>query len=208
MASIFNYDNRVGRYRNTVTGQYVSRDTIMTSLESRMDVGFNQLDGLMTAALTPTVNNFDMNDFQRAFLLELRNQHVQAFVTGAGGRANVTKAMWLDLARSLKAEYRYARVFMQEIANGTLTEQQIRSRIGMYANSVWNSYHRARKLQATEQQFNEAKRTTRPGDICDDCKYYESLDWVYIDDLPLPGDGSRCRSNCRCDIEFRFNPDR
>lgn len=202
MASRYVYNRANMRYRDTITGRFVSRNDIFSALERRMDVGFNQLDGLLVSALAPNVD-FTFEQFQRAFLLEIRNQHVQAFVVGAGGRGNITPAMWGRLGDRIKREYRHARGFIQEIANGSLTENQIRARIGMYANSVWRDFNAGMQEQAEAQGFTEMRRVTRPGESCVDCIRYEALGWQPIGALPLPGNESRCRSNCRCVVRYR-----
>jgi hypothetical protein len=39
--------------------------------------------------------------------------------------------------------------------------------------------------------------------VCRDCVYYDSLGWVPIGSLPMPGVGCRCHDRCRCRIVYR-----
>jgi hypothetical protein len=52
--------------------------------------------------------------------------------------------------------------------------------------------------------YREMRRITRRDRrVCYDCKYYESLGWVPIGSLPMPGVQCRCHDRCRCRMEYR-----
>ena len=52
--------------------------------------------------------------------------------------------------------------------------------------------------------FREMRRNSRHDKrVCEDCKYYDSLGWVPIGSLPMPGVGCRCHDRCRCRITYR-----
>ena len=52
--------------------------------------------------------------------------------------------------------------------------------------------------------YREMRRISR-GDrrVCQDCGYYESLGWVPIGSLPMPGVQCRCHDRCRCRMDYR-----
>jgi hypothetical protein len=39
--------------------------------------------------------------------------------------------------------------------------------------------------------------------VCPDCRYYDSLGWVPIGSLPMPGVNCQCHDRCRCTFEYR-----
>lgn len=52
--------------------------------------------------------------------------------------------------------------------------------------------------------FKEMRRISQHDKrVCEDCKYYDSLGWVPIGSLPMPGVGCRCHDRCRCRINYR-----
>lgn len=52
--------------------------------------------------------------------------------------------------------------------------------------------------------FGEMRRISRHDKrVCEDCKYYDSLGWVPMGSLPMPGVRCRCHDRCRCRVMYR-----
>lgn len=194
------FDQRTGRYRSG--GRFVSASAVNNAIEARIESGFRQLDDLLLGALDPSTP-YNLDDFRQAFALELRNLHVQMAVIGGGGRGNMTPTQWGRVGRRLRDEYAYMNGLIDDIQNARLTERQIRARMGQYANKVKTSFHGARQQVAVDAGLTESRRILNPADHCADCVRFAGLGWQPIGFLPLPGDNSECRSNCRCGIQYR-----
>ena len=58
--------------------------------------------------------------------------------------------------------------------------------------------------ESENQGYREMRRITRKDrKVCTDCRYYETLGWVPIGSLPMPGVRCQCHDRCRCVIEYR-----
>lgn len=196
------YDNRTQRYRDLSTGRFISNDTILDTLEKRIDTGMQNLERYLNAALDPN-NSYTLDDYRDAYVTELKTLHIQMALVGVGGKNNATQSLYGKVGNTLKQEYRYLNNFIDDIVSGNLTPSQIKARQNMYANKIWNSYWLARTDKAREV-FTQERRVLQPAEHCDDCIALAAVGWQPIGTLPKPADGStQCLSNCRCIMEYR-----
>lgn len=199
----YTYNANVGRYRDTITGRFVSQDVISDTLQTQIEATVNRLQGYFTLALDPD-EAFTLTNFRDAFVAELRTLHVQLAVVAAGGRDRATQADYGRTGQLLRQEYAYLNNFMAEVGNGELTERDARRRVGMYFDKAWATYGIVKRTKMQEQGFTEERRIRRSTESCDDCIRLEALSWQPIGTLPVPADGNTaCLSNCKCDMVYR-----
>lgn len=69
---------------------------------------------------------------------------------------------------------------------------------------LYRWFQTGRFNESENQGFREMRRITRKDrKVCTDCRYYETLGWVPIGSLPMPGVRCQCHDRCRCVIEYR-----
>ena len=104
-------------------------------------------------------------------------EYIQLGILGRGGRDQMTQSDWGRIGQMLRSQYGYLDGFMDEIANGNLTEGQIRSRLNMYYESAQSSYE---TMNAITRGLN-------------------------FRDLPAyPADGTTiCLTNCKCYWDYK-----
>jgi hypothetical protein len=155
----------------------------------------SRIDDLATALIDGGIS---IEDWQNAMVAELKRLHTQAAASGAGAWGDMSQADWGKVGSTLKREYAWLRDFAKAIQDG-LTEAQIRARAKQYANHInlpcWES-------QTRHSEATHMSRHLNPAEHCDDCVGYAAQDKQPIGTLPMPGDGSQCRSNCKCTVRY------
>ena len=110
----------------------------------------------------------------------------------------------------VKEQYGYLDGFAGAIQDGDEEEDggpsvaAIIARAALYAGAAWGTFWTAvaqrEKARATEVRWN-----LTPAEHCVDCLELAGKGWMPIEELhQVPGDGqTRCRTNCRCYLEYR-----
>jgi hypothetical protein len=69
---------------------------------------------------------------------------------------------------------------------------------------LWRWFVTGESSKKRTEGSKEMRRISRHDRrVCEDCKYYDSLGWVPIGSLPMPGVGCKCHDRCRCVIKYR-----
>lgn len=200
------YDVATGRYRDLSTGRFVSEEFVFEVMQARIDEGFDRMDSILSAMLADDTD-VSLADWQLAMATELRNMHYQMTLLGSGGVANTTQADYGRLGFTLKEEYGYLQNFANEIAAGNLSEGQIRVRMQMYADKIWNSFWVAKTTHMKEdaKATHEARELDPFAEHCtthggkEGCVELAAKGIQPIGTLPNPADGSTpCLSNDKC----------
>lgn len=172
---VWRYDSTAHRYRNTRTGRFISlddarayRDEFADAIKDRADVLTSRL-----AAGEITIGQWVTQARE-----DLKIAYLNQYALGRGGFAQMKPEDYGSIGGQLANQYAYLQDFAEEIAQGGLTEGQIRARLRMYFESSTQAFERA-KARAFGLAF---------------------------DALPAyPGDGkSECLSNCRCGWELKL----
>ena len=121
---------RLGKYRNTTTGQFVSlaelfhlRDTNETATA----------DTLARLSLALADGELPQGAWFLAMQQQLRRLTVQQGALGAGGFAALTKRDLKRMDGALREDWPRLQAFGDAIAKGQLSDAQIRARVKMYA---------------------------------------------------------------------------
>ena len=155
------------RYQDASTGRFMARDEVLGLVQQSLDASGNVTDTLAGLAAGGQLAPGDWRDMMRS---EIKGEYLRQYMTGRGGRAQMTYSDWGRCGAMLKAQYKWLEGFAEQVATGELSEAQIRARARLYVDSARQAYEKgnARALGAP--------------------------------DLPAyPGDGSTaCLSNCQC----------
>lgn len=197
----FLWDAAIARYRNRATGRLVSEKRILSMAEEYAEYSRSNIEALTRRFVE---GELDLATWQERMARELKNAHIVAHLAGRGGRRAATQADWGQLGGRLRYEYERLTMFARDIKAGTLTQAQIEARAKTYAGAVRKSYFDGKTRAATAApDLVEERRVLSPVENCEDCQRYADMGWQPIGTLPEPGEGSRCRGNCRCTKEYR-----
>lgn len=196
----FLWDAAIARYRNRATGRLVSEKRILSMAEEYAEYSRSNIEALTRRFVA---GELDLATWQERMAGELKNAHIVAHLAGRGGRKAATQADWGQLGGRLRFEYERLTNFAREIKAGQLSQAQIEARARTYAGAVRKSYYDGKTRAANESELTEERRVLGLAEHCEDCQRYANMGWQPIGTLPEPGEGSRCRGNCRCTKEYR-----
>lgn len=195
------FDTQLGRYRDTTTGRFLSERDALTLTRRTIATASERLSAL-TDQLSQGLIRLDQ--WQRSFAELIKTVHTAQYILGRGGIRNVFPADFLEIARTLKAQYRFLDQFAKDIAAGRMTLNQVRARANLYLNNTVSSYWRGHgRSQAVGPGPAEMRRLLAPVEHCPECITYAAAGWVPVGTLPMPTELCSCRANCKCRVQYR-----
>lgn len=195
------YDTTLGRYRNATTGRFLSEADALRLTRRTIAQADQQLQELMQQLDQQVIT---LPQWQRQVAALIKRLHLAQYILGRGGIRQTTPADFLEVARILKAEYRYLDGFARDLAAGRLSLAQASARARLYLAKTRLSYWSGqRRAQDQGPMPTEMRRLLAPVDHCRECVLYAQAGWVPLGALPLPTVDCTCRSNCRCTVQYR-----
>lgn len=202
----YGWDRRLGRYRDEVTGQFVSRDRITGLLEQRVNEAEQRLANLTAAyqagKIAPSVWAVAMRE-------EIKTIHLQNIALAKGGWDRLTQQDYGRVGAAVKAIYPKIAGSAADIQAGTVSEAQMLGRITNYVGSARALYYQAEREQMTfaSGMVRIERRLLDPGaQHCGDCITYADRGWQPLGTLPVPGNACKCSGRCRCSMQYRDVP--
>lgn len=126
---------------------------------------------------------------------------IAAALAAFGGRDTMTQARWGMVGQIIRQQYVYQRNFLLDVLEGRQRQNgRMDNRAALYAATTHTTVVAIQRRLAVEQGARFERNVTGSGEQCPDCLQQESLGWVPVGTLSLPGT-RRCMSNCRCRIE-------
>lgn len=206
---MYTFEKKSGRYRDQRTGTFVPERKVYDAMEDRIRDGRNRLRQTIDLVYNKSIT---VENGRSIIISELRKMHVQMGVLGAGGRKSINsdrayaRQVYGRVGVLLREEYKYLDRLFQDV--GTMSRAQALSRISMYADKVWTSYHIGEQQAKIRAGFTKKRRIAKDDKgTCEECSHYAEIskEGVPITDnqrCPLPGERSRCRGRCRCEVEY------
>ena len=201
----YTYSRGLARYRDLTTGRFVSRNNIVSLLETQVDSTERRLGALVNAAHEGRVSP---SWFAETMRTELRRAHLQNRALGMGGFDRLDASNYGAVGRKLRDDYARVARLAQDLADGNVTLPQALQRVRGYAGNARLEYWEAERaaMRGTGRSM-EARRMLNPAEHCQTCIWLASKSWRPMDEIPVPGDGStECGSYDRCSIEYRTTP--
>jgi hypothetical protein len=199
------WDPTVARFRDEL-GRFVAEETVQgyidASIRSSTTVADSLSEMVSEGLLTPA-------QFERQMREEMKREYIRNYLLGAGGRGQMGYDDWGSIGGSLSFQYRKLADFVSEIAEGDLSEAQIRARAEMYLNSARQAFEKAKFKAKEAAGYDEMRWVVNPAiENCDGCLEFEAMGWQKIKDQPYggcrPGTGcTPCLTNCGCLIEYQ-----
>ena len=186
------------RYRDTATGRWASSAEVRGWGQTRMDDAADHARG-MAGALTE--RDITLGQWERNMREQIKEQYVQQYLLGRGGRDLMTAEDWGSIGGALAEQYSWLNKFSAQIATGELSEKQIAARSEMYLRSAREAFERARGR--AQPDVTGIRWNITAAESCVDCIAYDDMGWQSITgdvfDGNVPGSGgTRCLTNCMC----------
>lgn len=198
------WDPGAKRYRDTETGRFMPRGTVLDYVQESINGTSVATDLLAQYVADGTTSPADFTDLFRE---EIKGEYIRQYLLGRGGREQMTQADWGSIGGMLKEQYSHLPDFQAALESGELSEAQIAARAQMYVRSSREAYERAHERNAEDLGLSEEKWVLGEAEHCEDCLEYAGMDWQPVGTFPTPGDGStRCKTNCQCHKLWR-NPE-
>lgn len=199
------FERTTGRYRNTATGKFVSRDrgpnSILRLLDRQIDSAERRLGDIVSAmadkSVSPAVGQTLMRD-------ELRRLSLQNAALGKGGIDKLDFRDYGRVGRQLRDTYARVANLAQDLHTGRVTLPQALNRVAGYAGEARRNFFVTQResLQATGRAFEERRRLN-VAEHCRSCVRWASMSWRPMGELPPPGSQSECGPRCKCTMETR-----
>jgi hypothetical protein len=189
------------RYYNTDTGRFLTHARALEFIEQGLAASGSVVDNLAAyvadGLLAP-------GDWYTLMAREVKGEYIRQYLAGIGGRAQMTQADWGSIGGMLKEQYGHLQGFMEEIAQGKLSEAQIRARARMYTNSAREAYERAHAKVAGQAGNDQEIWVLSAAEHCEDCLAFAAENWQPLGHFPMPGAGhTKCLTNCGCHLGYR-----
>ena len=172
MAGPWSYDKTSRRYRNTETGRYLSNKQMLglrDTFSAKQAEKVKDLAGKVSNGLT-------VGEWERSMRATIRNNTVDQYVLGRGGRNAMTPADWGRVGQLVRGQYKYAAQFAQDIADAKLSAAQIAARSQLYMAASTNAYERGGAAS-----FKGLRLPTYPADGSQECKANCKCSWDIAD---------------------------
>jgi hypothetical protein len=181
----------------------VARHAIVDLLDGHIDAAERRLSGLMTAFHEGRVSPGTWVAVTRT---ELQRLHLQNAALGAGGWDRLRATDYGRIGGALQADYRRLLGFAEDVRAGKLTLAQAQARMALYAGNARREFYHAERDRIRPSAAGRVvieRRRLNSRESCEDCVGYYQQGWEPVGVLPVPGEGSKCLTNCRCNLEQR-----
>ena len=171
------------------------------------------MDGQLEAANDALTSGGTLADWEQALTESVVAGALLAllfFFNGVEGLR--TEAISRNTIRQINAILRghsvATRRLAARIANGDLTDKQIRAANYRRESALRESFDRARMIDAVARGHNEGIRNLGNPHPCPDCPRHIRSDWVGIEEIVPIATQCVCQDRCKCWIRTRLNPER
>jgi hypothetical protein len=199
-AGEFLYNARFARYEYANDLRDVPASKLLAVIERREQDALGTMTRLSQAL---NAGDIGVADWRNGVATELRRVHSQAYALGRGGWQQMSAEDRAAVSERLKKEFTYLRQFSKDIADGKLSDAQIKARVQLYVNHVNATYYQGETAAKIDAGFTQEIRDLGATDMhCTDCPGYADH-WEPIGSLPEPGDDCECRGNCLCSKRYK-----
>jgi hypothetical protein len=196
--TLFVWDKRTLRYRNSVTGRLVKIRDIRRVLVEVADAAQRRI---VTLARQLGAGELGVPQWQAATEAAVKELHLAATAAGKGGFASMTQRDYGLAGARLRFHYERLDVFARMVEDGRLSSGAIVARAQLYAAAGLGVYENSRR-EAARGVMTQERRILGAAEHCGVCVEEDAKGWVEIGTLRRIGD-SPCKANCKCRFAFR-----
>lgn len=200
LTPVFDWDERVGQYRNIRSGRFEPRLAVRNVLETAIRETRREMRQDAAALRDGSIS---LAEWQTRMLGQIKRLHITEAAAARGGWAQMSQADWGAVGQRIRFQYERLRNFANQIASG---EQRLDGRfmfrVEMYANAGRGTYEESvRRFERVYHHRMLERRVLGVADHCEDCLDAAAEGWQPIGTLPAIGD-SVCLTNCHCTFEY------
>lgn len=194
------WNPRTARYRDPLTGRWISRDAVRLLLDRAIAASQQRLQ---TASDEFRRGELSLDEWQVIMREEIKRTQLAAEMLVRGGRAQMTPADFGRVGQRVRMQYDYLRDFAQALKDGAVrTDGTFLNRAKMYANAARVAFHDSLGDQLAGLGYTHERNILHPAEHCDGCLDETAKGWSDIGTLTPVGQRT-CRGNDRCSIEYR-----
>lgn len=197
---IWEWAPKARRYRDPVTGRFVSRDTIRQGLDDLILRSQNRITAISDALRNGKI---DLAEWQIGMREEIKRTQLGAQALLRGGWAQLTEADLASVSLRIQTQFEYLHDFTIKLRDGQMrTDGNFMNYARLYPASARVGYHEDESELMRESGYTEELNVLNPAEHCADCIRASSFGWVRIrTNIPI---GSRkCLGNDRCTMRYR-----
>lgn len=197
---IWEWAPKARRYRDPVTGRFVSRDTIRRGLDDLILRSQNRVTAISDALRNGRI---ELGDWQIGMREEIKRTQLGAQALLRGGWAQLTEADLEATALRIKIQFEYLHDFTVKLRDGSMrTDGNFMNYARMYPSAARVGYHEDESDLMSVSGYREELNVLNPAEHCADCIACRDRGWVPIRTNPPIG-SRKCRGNDRCIMRYR-----
>lgn len=206
----YSYDQKTQRYRNLTTGRFIPQVQVNQLIAKRI----TQIErDVITIGSLLQNDRISLESWQRTTAYTVRELHLQSYLLARGGKAQMTPEDYLVVARELKRQYAFLRIFAEDVNRGysidkngrfvPMTVARFEQRLKLYAKSgraaASLGYEQSQRKSGKVAMSRHLGATDRH---CSSCVSYASAGVQPIGLLPMPCQACECGNNCLCSVRW------
>lgn len=196
----FVWERTTQRYRLARTGRFVKRTAVKRALLKVVDGAKGELRELAARMAEGEVT---IGEWQVRTARVVKSLHLAAHAAARGGFGQLTAADYGRVGAVLRFQYSRLAAFAVDAEQGRMTGPQIIARAGLYGASGNGTFEGGRRWGAEVAGKTQERRILHPAEHCAPCVEEALKGWQPIGTLLAIGEGTPCRSNCRCTFQFK-----
>jgi hypothetical protein len=197
----YTYDPRSRRYRDLVTGQYVSASQV----RGAVDYVVNAVSDKLRATTQLLIDGaLSVADWEIQVAAMLKSLHIAMGLAAYGGISGANQKAMDDISARIEKQYEFLSNLAGQIASGKQAlDGTLLARIALYGQAGRGTYENIIRDQAmNDPNLTEEQRVLGANDSCPTCLDQAALGWQPLGTLNAIGD-SECLANCRCSFQYR-----
>jgi hypothetical protein len=194
------WNERASQYSDRKTGRFVSRQAIRGQLDKVIDAS-----GQVMKAVSQQLRDGDISlaEWQVQMMQQIKTTHLASAAMQRGGWQQMTQADFGRVGRTVRNEYAFLRDFAEQIASGEQKlDGTLARRAAQYGQQGRPTYYQFWDTTAATRGFDEERSVLNPAEHCQDCIDEAAKSWQPLGQM-IPIGQRQCRSNDRCDKEYR-----
>lgn len=196
----FVWVEKVGRYRDAATGQWVADAAVKAGVEN---VAAQAAVNMRALAMQYRTTNMEIADFQRAMMQEIKLAHIASALAAVGGRAAMTPSHWGRVGQLIREQYQYVQGMVTQTLDGVQrVNGRLDARAASYGSAVRATFENMRRFERAAAGYQYEKNILHANESCGQCRDLAAMGFVPMGTL-TPVGMRQCRSNCRCTITYR-----
>jgi len=195
----YEWDARLGRYRNPATGRVVGLPRVRRALDRAIK---SQQTRARTLAAELRNGTITLREWNAGMREVVKNTQLFSAAAGKGGWAQLTASDYGRVGQRVRAQYGYLDQFQAELRAGLGRDGMFSRRSESYAEAGRPLYHEVEREVQREAGKREERSRLSPAEHCLECLTEAARDWQPLGAV-VPVGQRICLNGCKCYMEYR-----